>query len=59
MKFGKWFVSTGIREHRRGGWWHVLVAVHRRWRIDFIKVMAKPEYRRLFIGPIEIEWSWP
>lgn len=59
MRFGKWFVSSGPREHRSGGWWHVLVAVHLRWRVDFVRPFGKPLYRRLYLGPIEIEWSRP
>lgn len=56
MKYGKWFVSTGFRR-RAGGWWHLLLAVHRRWRVDFVTPPAKPGYRRLYVGPFEIEWS--
>lgn len=56
MIFGKWFVSSGFRP-RRNGFWHVLVAFHSRWRIDFVKPSAKPGYNRLYVGPIEIEWS--
>jgi hypothetical protein len=57
MKLGKWFVSTGIRQRRSGRWWHVLVAVHRKWRVDFVRVAMKPGYSRLYLGPVEIEWS--
>ena len=57
MKYGKWFVSTGFRR-RPGGWWHLLLAVHREWRASFVKPAAKPKYRRLYIGPLEIEWSY-
>ena len=59
MKLGKWFLSTGFHERRSGGWWHVLVALHRQWRIDFVRPFSKPGYSRLYLGLIEIEWSWP
>lgn len=56
MKFGRWFVSTGFRCYS-DGIWHALIALHKRWRVDFVKPVAKPGYCRLYIGPIEIEWS--
>lgn len=56
MKAGKWFLSTGFRCYS-DGFWHLLVAVHRRWRIDYLEPHAKPGYRRVYLGPIEIEWS--
>ena len=55
----KHYVSTGLRPARGGGFWHLLVAVHGRWRFAFIRPAMKPNYRRLYIGPIEIEWSRP
>jgi hypothetical protein len=52
------FITTGFQRRSGGGFWHLLIAVHRSWRVDFVKPPAKPGYRRLYIGPIEIEWSW-
>lgn len=57
MKTGKWFLSTGFQPGRTGGWWHLLVAVHRRWQLRFVRPGGKPSYRRLYLGPFEIEWS--
>jgi hypothetical protein len=57
MKYGRWFVSTGFRR-RPGGWWHLLLAIHRKWRVGFVKPRAKLNYRRLYAGPLEIEWSF-
>lgn len=56
MKFGRWFVSTGFRRYGED-WWHLLFAVHRQWRMRFVRPASKPNYRRLYIGPLEIEWS--
>jgi hypothetical protein len=56
MKFGRWYVSTGFRRFGED-WWHVLFAIHRRWRVAFVKPIAKPHYRRIYIGPLEIEYS--
>ena len=56
MKSGRFFLSTGFRRSSRG-WWHVLVAVHRRWRLDFVRPEGKPDYRRIYLGPVEVEWS--
>jgi hypothetical protein len=54
----EWFISTGFHRRRGGGYWHALVALRWRWRFDFVKPISKPGYRRIYIGPIEIEWSW-
>lgn len=36
--------------------WHVLLSLHRRWRLRFpFRVPAKPCYRRAYFGPLEIE----
>jgi hypothetical protein len=35
---------------------HILLALHRRWRVEFVKPSGKPGYRRLYLGPLEIEW---
>lgn len=59
MKSGKWFLSTGLRGTHGKGYWHLLIALHASWRVAFVKPDAKPNYRRLFFGPIEIEWSYP
>lgn len=53
------YLSTGFKPARGGGYWHILLAVHRRWRLAFVRPPMKPEYRRLYIGPLEIEWSQP
>jgi hypothetical protein len=58
MITGKWFISTGFRESGTG-WWHFLLAVHRKWRFDFVRPSGKPGYRRLYVGPLEFEWSRP
>jgi len=56
MKLGRLFIST--RFYRSGTTWrHYLVALHRRWRIAYVRPAGKPNYRRLYIGPVEIEWS--
>ncbi len=57
MKIGTAYISTGFRRRKHGGYWHALLAAHRRWRLAFVTPTAKPEYRRVYIGPIEIEWS--
>jgi hypothetical protein len=54
---GRYFLSTGPRRLKRGGYWHVLLAVRRRWRAAFVQVHTKPGYRRFYFGPFEIEWS--
>lgn len=51
------FITTGFRRRRSGGFWHLLVALHKRWRVDYVRPPGKPNYRRLYIGPVEIEWS--
>lgn len=56
MRSGKWFLSTGFQRHANG-WWHVLVALHLKWRLDFVRPQGKPGYRRIYLGPLEIEWS--
>lgn len=56
MKTGHYWISTGFVRTCRGDW-HILVAVHRRWRLDYLTPFGKPEYRRLYIGPLEFEWS--
>jgi len=35
---------------------HLLFALHSRWRLRFTRPSGKPGYRRLFVGPLEIEW---
>lgn len=56
MKLGRIFISTGF--YRSGtAWRHCLVALHRRWRIAYVRPAGKPYYRRLYIGPLEVEWS--
>ncbi|WP_156912305.1 hypothetical protein [Roseibium algicola] len=57
MKYGKVYVSTGFKQKSSGGFWHLLFALHRRWRLAFVRPDGKPEYRRLYVGPLEIEWS--
>lgn len=54
MKAGRYFISTGFSGPRSG---HLLVALHRAWRLDFVRPHGKPGYRRLYLGPLEIEWS--
>lgn len=56
MKAGRFFISTGFYRPDAG---HLLFALHRRWRFDYVRPAAKPDYRRLYIGPLEIEWSNP
>lgn len=56
MKIGRTYISTGF--YRSGAHWrHFLAALHWRWRFDFARPAAKPDYCRLYIGPLEIEWS--
>ncbi len=57
MITGRYFISTGFLRHRNGGFWHLLVAFRWGWRFAFIRPSSKPHYRRLYIGPVEIEWS--
>lgn len=59
MIVGRYYVSTGAQRLKSGGWWHVLIAVRRRWRAALVQVHSKPGYRRLYIGPVEIEWRLP
>lgn len=54
MKTGRYFISTGFRDAKSG---HCLVALHKQWRLSFVRPHGKPGYRRLYIGPFEIEWS--
>lgn len=54
MKIGRYFISTGFSGSQSG---HLLVALHMRWRLASVRPHGKPGYRRLYIGPIEIEWS--
>lgn len=54
MKAGRFFISTGFYQN---GTRHLLVALHRRWRFTYVRPSAKPDYRRLYLGPVEIEWS--
>lgn len=49
VKTGRCFVSL---LNARG---HLLVALHRRWRFDFVRPPGKPGYARLYVGPVEIE----
>lgn len=57
MRYGRYYVSTGFKPSNTGGHWHFLIAVHLRWRWAFVRPDAKPEYRRLYVGPLEFEWS--
>ncbi len=52
MKLGLVFVSTGFYRQGRN-WRHQLIALHRRWRFDYVRPAAKPDYRRLYLGPLE------
>lgn len=56
MKMGRYYLSTGFIRTAEGTR-HLLVALHRNWRFTFVRPAAKPEYRRIYVGPIEIEWS--
>ena len=56
MKVGRFFISTGFYKSDQF-WQHQLVAFHRRWRLEFVRPHGKPSYRRLYLGPLEIEWS--
>jgi hypothetical protein len=52
VKTGRCFVSLLTA---RG---HILAALHRRWRFEFVVPPGKLGfYRRLYVGPLEIEWS--
>lgn len=57
MRIGKYYVSTGFKRRRDGGFWHMLIAVHRRWRVGVVYPDARPYYTRVYVGPLEIEWS--
>lgn len=46
---GRCFVSFRIASG------FLLFALHRRWRLDFVRPPAKPGYRRWYVGPLEIE----
>ncbi|SOC45714.1 hypothetical protein SAMN05892877_117103 [Rhizobium subbaraonis] len=37
---------------------HVLFAARWAWRFDYVHLPVKP-YRRLYVGPFEVEWSSP
>jgi hypothetical protein len=56
MKAGRFFISTGFYQSSTR---HLLVALHRRWRLAYVRPAAKPDYRRLYIGPLAVEWSNP
>lgn len=45
------FIAAGIGSH------HILVAIRRKWNLAFTRPNGKPQYRRLYIGPFEIEVS--
>jgi len=49
IKAGRCFVSL---LNSRG---HLLIALHRHWRLDFVRPPGKPGYARLYVGPVEIE----
>lgn len=51
------FISTGFMTNKRGVTRHFLVQWHSRWRFDFRKPGGKPGYKRLYVGPLEFEWS--
>jgi hypothetical protein len=36
---------------------HVTLCLRWRWHLYFIKPASKTHYRRLYLGPLEIEWS--
>lgn len=36
---------------------HLLLALRWRWHLYFVRPAAKPHYHRLYLGPVEIEWS--
>lgn len=55
----RWYVSTGFRHKYDGRTFHILAAIHRRWRLAFVRPYAKADYRRLYVGPFEFEWSLP
>ena len=58
MRYGRCYISTGFKQKRGGrGFWHLLFALHRHWRVAFVRPDGKPGYRRLYVGPVEIEWS--
>lgn len=57
MIVGRTYISTGFRRTRGDVLWHVLGALHRRWRLAFVRPPGKPGYRRIYVGPVEIEWS--
>ncbi|WVH13939.1 hypothetical protein CASP1_00016 [Alcaligenes phage CASP1] len=35
--------------------WRVLIALRWRWHLDYIRPSGKPGYRRLYVGPVELE----
>lgn len=56
MKTGKWYITTGFI--KSGRWyWHLLGAVHRRWRLSLVRPGWRPGYKRIYLGPFEIEFS--
>lgn len=57
MKTGRWFISTGFRRAKRH-WWRGEIAVHRRWRLAFVRPWWSTCTWRLYVGPIEIGWSF-
>lgn len=65
LKYGKF-----ADRNRRGdgvygtvkGWygaysWHVTFALHKGLNLGFVIPPGNPFYRRLYFGPVEIEWS--
>lgn len=57
MITGKYFISTGYKEYE-GNLWHILFALHKEFKIAFVKPESKPNYRRIYIGWLEIEYSF-
>lgn len=35
--------------------WRVTIALRWRWHFDYVKLFWKPGYRRLYVGPVELE----
>lgn len=41
-------------QFKKGG--HLLFALRKQWHWYFVKPHGKPGYKRMYLGPLEIEW---
>jgi hypothetical protein len=51
LKTGKYFVAVVWDEYNK----HVLLSLHKKWRLKVVHLKYKCGYTRIYIGPLEIE----